>query len=160
MEPVNEMSCNGGCAGRREVMTPGAREIDRRTFIARSAIFAAAAALAACASTNATSPDLTTAVGVKVSDYPALANVGGVALVSAGGASLAIVRTGTSTFEALSRVCPHQGGIVNPANGGFQCPVHGARFDINGDWIGGQQTSSLRSYTTSYDATTGTLTIG
>ncbi len=80
-------------------------------------------------------------------------------MVSVGGVALAIVRTGTSSFVALSRICPHQGGIVQQSGSGFQCPVHGATFSQTGQWIGGQRTSSLHAYTTAYDATAGTLTI-
>ena len=69
------------------------------------------AALAACgvSGSNVTSPTSITSTTIKVSDYPALASVGGIALVTISGAPLAVVRTGTSTFVALSRICPHQG---------------------------------------------------
>jgi Rieske Fe-S protein len=60
---------------------------------------------------------------------------------------------------ALSRICPHQGGTIETSSGGFLCPNHGAQFDINGTWKGGQRTSNMRVYTTTYDAVTGTLTI-
>lgn len=123
---------------------------------------AAAAALAACAASDVTGTSFpsSVAMSIKVADYPTLANVGGVALVSASGSPIAVVRTGTSTFVALSRICPHQGSTVNAVTGGFLCPNHGARFDQNGTWTGGQRTSNMRSYATSYDATTGTITIG
>lgn len=67
---------------------------------------------------------------------------------------------GEATFAALSRICPHQGATVNLAGSGFQCPRHGAQFTLAGTWTGGQHTSNLRSYATSYDATTGVLTVG
>jgi Phenylpropionate dioxygenase and related ring-hydroxylating dioxygenases, large terminal subunit len=123
---------------------------------------AAAVALAACAGglgTSLTSPS-SVSLSLKVSDYPALANVGGVALVNASGSPVAVVRTSTSTFVALSRICPHQGGTIDTVSGGFLCPIHGAQFNINGTWIGGQRTSSMRSYATSYNASTGIVTIG
>ena len=135
-------------------------EIGRRTFLAQSALLAAAAALAACGMSDATAPELTGQASIKVSDYPALSSVGGIAMVSIQGSPLAIVRTGTSTYVALSRICPHQGSTVNQSGSGFLCPNHGARFAADGTWVGGQPTSSLRSYATSYDATSGTLTIG
>ena len=81
-------------------------------------------------------------------------------MVSVQGAQLAIVRTSTTEFVALSRVCPHQGGIVNATGNGFQCPIHGATFSKTGAWVGGQRTSSLRSYATAYDSASGVLTIG
>lgn len=133
--------------------------IDRRQFLARSALLAAAAALAACGVNSVPTAPGSVNATIKVSDYPALANVGGVALVTVNNQDLAVVRTSTTTFAVLSRVCPHQGGIVNPVSFGFQCPVHGAQFDKNGTWVGGQPTSSLQSYTNSYDSTTGVLTI-
>jgi cytochrome b6-f complex iron-sulfur subunit len=125
-------------------------------------MMAAVAALAACAvsGSDLTAPTLSTPTVIKLSDQPSLANVGGVALVTIASSPFAIVRTGASTFVALSRICPHQGSTVNQISGGFLCPNHGAQFSSSGAWVGGQPTSSLRSYATVYDATAGTITIG
>jgi Rieske Fe-S protein len=49
---------------------------------------------------------------------------------------------------------------VGVSSTGFTCPRHGARFNADGTWIGGQRTSSLHSYATSYDAGTGVVTVG
>lgn len=151
-------NCSGDGCG---IVEPRADGIARRTFLAQSALLAAAAALAACGATSdsLTSPTLSGSTTLNVSDYPALANVGGIALVSIGSAPLAIARTGSASFVTLSRVCPHQGSTVNLNGSGFLCPNHGAQFNATGTWIGGQPTSSLHSYTTVYDATAGTLTI-
>jgi cytochrome b6-f complex iron-sulfur subunit len=137
-------------------------EIGRRTFLAQSALLAAAAALTACVAmgTDPTAPSLSGQTTLKVSDYAALGTVGGIALVTIQGAPFAVVRTGTSSFVTLSRICPHQGSTVNQNGSGFLCPNHGAQFNASGTWIGGQSTSSLRSYATAYDATAGTITIG
>jgi cytochrome b6-f complex iron-sulfur subunit len=136
--------------------------IGRRTFLAQSAVMAAVAALAACgvSSSDLTAPTLSSPTIIKISDQPALANIGGVALVTLGSSPFAIVRTGASTFVTLSRVCPHQGSTVNQTANGFLCPNHGAQFSSTGNWVGGQPTSSLRSYATTYDADAGTITIG
>jgi len=136
--------------------------IGRRTFLVQSGILAAMAALAACgASTgDTTAPTVPANSSINLASYPTLANVGGVAMVSVSGAPVAIVRTSTTSFLALSRVCPHQGGIVQQSGSRFVCPVHGATFDLNGTWIGGQRTSSLHQYATAYDAASNTLTIG
>ena len=150
-----------GCGHCSSAALPGAgSEIGRRTFLAQSALLAAAAALAACGVSDATAPDLTGQASIKVTDYPALSSVGGIAMVTIQGSPLAIVRTGTSTYVALSRICPHAGSTVNQSGSGFLCPNHGAQFSANGTWVGGQRTSNLRSYPTAYDATSGTLTIG
>jgi Rieske Fe-S protein len=140
----------------------GVGGIDRRAFLAQSGVTALAAALAACGLSNTpTAPgSLSQPVTVTLSEHPTLASVDGVAYVDADGNPLAIVRTGTSTFAALSRICPHAGSTVNTASFGFLCPGHGAEFDFSGHWMGGQRTNSLTSYPTQYDAAAGTVTVG
>ena len=152
-----------GCGTRAN--TPPGSAIGRRTFLAQSAILAAIAALNACTASDAafTAPNLgagSAGTTIKVGDQPGLATIGGTALVTIANSPFAIVRTGASTFTALSRVCPHQGSIVNKTTNGFLCPNHGAQFSSTGTWVGGERTSSLRSYATSYDATTDLLTVG
>jgi Rieske Fe-S protein len=98
-------------------------------------------------------------LSVQVSGYAALANVGGIAQVDNGGTPVAAVRTGASTFAAFSLICPHFGCTVGINGSAFLCPCHGARFASSGAWTGGQPTSNLTSLVTSYDATTGVLTI-
>ena len=151
--------CGQPCGGCDEPVT--LNTIGRREFLARGALAAAAIALAACggAGSDATAPN-SVALSLKVSDYPALASVGGLALVSASGSPLAVVRTSETSFVVLSRICPHQGATVNTSASGFTCPRHGATFNTTGTWVGGQRTSSLHSYPSSYDASTGVLTVG
>jgi Rieske Fe-S protein len=149
-------SC-GHCDGTGN--TPG---LDRRDFLLAGARAAALLALSACGALGSafpTSPGSVSAT-LALANYPTLGNTNGVALVSSNGVPLAIVRTGASSFEALSRICPHQGSVVNLSGSGFLCPNHGARFSLSGQWTGGQPTSGLYSYPTSYDATAGTLTVG
>ncbi len=144
------------------IISAPASGIGRRTFLAQSAILAAAAALAACGAggDSVTGPSGNVNGSIKVGDYPALANVGGVALVNVSGQPLAVVRTDTSTYLVLSRTCPHQGSIVNPTTNGFLCPNHGAQFTKTGTWVGGQPTGNMFTVSSSFDATSGTLTIG
>lgn len=153
-------ACGGECAD----------GVTRRDFVARSTLAAVAAFLAACGNgqIGMTAPGGTTATpggtaGMKIvlSQFPALANVGGIARVDGGvGSPVALVRTSTTAFAAFSMVCPHQGSTINITSTGFKCPNHGATFDKSGAWIGGQQTSSLVAYPTTYDATAGTVLIG
>lgn len=143
----------------QRALPPIEEGIGRRTFLVQSGLLAAMAALAACGvSTDTTAPSVPSNTSINVGNYPTLANVGGVAMVSLGG-PVAIVRTGASSFVALSRVCPHQGGIVNQSGQDWICPNHGATFSLQGQWIGGQPTSNLHQYSTTYDATSNTLTI-
>jgi len=164
---MTEDTCGRRCPCQSEslgdALTEIGLDVDRRTFLAQGALAAAAAALAACGFSSGvpTAPgSLSSPLTITVASYPTLANVNGVAYVNAGGNPLAVVRTGTSSFVALSRICPHAGSTVNTASYGFLCPGHGAEFDDTGRWIGGQRTSSLTSYPTQYDAATGMLTIG
>jgi cytochrome b6-f complex iron-sulfur subunit len=134
--------------------------MSRRTFLTQSALLAAAAALAACSvGAGTTAPDIPSGTTIKVSDFPALSANNGVATTSLGGGPVAIVRMSATSYVVLSRVCPHQGGIVNQSGSGFLCPNHGAQFSLSGQWQGGQRTSNLRSYSTSFHASTGILTI-
>lgn len=162
---TNETSLCRGCGNASELPS-AARGVEsaigRRAFLVQSGILAAIAALNACGglgSGDVTAPSVPANSSITISNYPALANVGGVALVSIGSAPVAIVRTSTTSFLALSRICPHQGGLIGLSGNEFVCSRHGATFNIDGDWIGGQPTSNMHQYTTSYDATSGTLTI-
>ena len=160
---ASEAGCGGSaCACGRGVAAEQAQpiSIDRRDFVMRAAAALAAVALAGCAAGSTTSPDSVSSTTLNLSDYPALSSVGGVATVSVSGVPLAIVRTGSTTFAAFSRICPHQGATIGVTSTGFQCPQHGATFNKSGQWIGGQRTSNLTSYPVTYNATAGTLTVG
>ena len=137
---------------------PGA--LARRTFLTRTMLGAAALALAACGVSDGTTAPFSGTASVNINDYPALANVGGVALVTLNGSLLALVRNSTTSVLALSRVCPHQGGTINTGGAGFICTRHGAQFNLTGQWVGGQPTSNMRSYATTFDPGTGALLIG
>lgn len=141
----------------------------RREFIQRSLLTAAASMLAAACGDGQIGAAGPTApvvidepVGIRIADYPALAAVGGIAVVQTGSNPIAVARTGASTFVALSLICPHAGysPITVNSGSGFHCPNHGATFDYAGKWTGGQRTRNLQSYPTTYSAATGTLTIG
>lgn len=141
--------------------------IGRRAFLSQATLAAVAALLAdACGSGvwDPVSPSAntipSTGLSFVLANYPALATVGGIAkVIDPTGAPLALVRTGSSSFTALSLVCPHQGTTVNVSGSGFLCPNHGARFAADGTWTGGQVTTNLTSYAVTFDAAAGSLTI-
>ncbi len=137
----------------------GERLLGRREFMAYGAAALAAMALAACAPGDLTGTTVPTTI-LKISDFPALTSVGGVATTSINGVPVAIVREGSTAFSAFSRICPHAGGTLSATGSGFFCPNHGATFDKNGHWIGGQPTSDMTSYSAVYDSTAGTVTVG
>ena len=143
------------------VLLPGEPGVlGRRTFLTRAMLSAAALALAACGSGGGTTAPFSGTVSLNINNYPALANVGGVALVTLNGSPVALVRNSTTSVLALSRVCPHQGGTINTGNGGFICTRHGAEFNLSGQWVGGQPTSNMQSLATTFDPGTGALTVG
>ena len=135
--------------------------LDRRTFLSAATLAAVAAVLDACTGSSAnffTGPP-GGGLTVKVSDFAALANVGGIARVDNGnGAPTALVRTGASTFRGLTMVCTHQGSTIDISGAGFRCPNHGALFNSSGANTGGQPTSALAVYTATFDGTN-TVTI-
>lgn len=116
--------------------------------LTRRQALAAAAALCGFGAVAATSTGVAQASGVlhvQLSQYPALKKVGGVALVgSLNGVSVAVVRTGRTKYVALDRRCPHAGGIVSQSGSQWVCPLHGSRFDIDGDKVSGVTPSGLR----------------
>ncbi|MEO5510404.1 MAG: Rieske (2Fe-2S) protein [Longimicrobiales bacterium] len=134
-----------------------ANGLNRRTFLSMTVLAAASAALAC--SDSSTAP-VTVSGGISLADHPSLANVTGVALVNVEGSPVAIVRTGASSFVALSRICPHQGNLINVSGGEFLCSGHQAQFTLAGTWKGGQQTSNMHSYPITFNAVANTPTIG
>lgn len=153
--PVEAHECQG-CA----LAGSGEPTIDRLTFFKQGAAVIAAMALAACAGDATTAPSTVSATTLTLASNPKLATVGGVVTLNIGGSPVAVVRESTSSFAAFSLVCPHQGETVQPQTTRFYCPGHGAMFDLNGQWIGGQRTSNLRSYPVTYDSAAGTVTVG
>lgn len=134
--------------------------VDRLTFLKQSAASIAVLALAACGAGNPTAPSTLTSTTLSLATNPALANVGGVVTLSIDGSPVAVVRESATTFAAFSLVCPHQGQTVQAQTSRFFCPGHGATFNLSGQWTGGQRTNNLRSYPTTYDASSGTVTVG
>lgn len=156
---VVDPGCRGECACAKDSAASGGMK--RRDFVAYGAAALAMAALAACGGGDSiTSPSSVDSTAFKLSDFPALANVGGVATTTIGRTPIAIVRTGSSNFSAFSRICPHQGSTINVTSTGFRCPNHGATFNSAGVWTGGERTGNLTSYPVAYDATAGTITVG
>lgn len=144
---------------------PAARGPDRRTFISEAAQLAALAVLASACSaglgsvTGPSGSKLTQSITVKLSDYPALAKAVSAVRLNGTNVPIALVNEGGGSYIALSLICTHQGGTVQWNGQIFICPVHGAEFASDGHWIGGQPTTSLVTYHTTYDAAAGTVTI-
>jgi len=141
------------------------RKVDRRSFLEQSTRLAALALLAgtgACGvGGSITGPSFGSPVTVKLADYPALAQPGGVARISGVNPPVALSNLGNGTYKALSLICPHQGSTVQwyDQYNAFICPNHGSTYTSSGTWEGGQPTTNLREYPTTYDPNGGTVTI-
>lgn len=134
--------------------------VDRRTFVTAASLAAVVALLDACG--IPTEPSMQKSGGpitVRVADFPALATTGGAARVDTSGSPTALVRTGAASFAAFSMVCTHQGTTINITSNGFLCPNHGAQFGKDGVWQGGQNTTNLHSFTATFNAAAGTVTV-
>ena len=158
----SDTECGHACACNQASVDGNAvvGTLKRRDFLAYGAAALAMAALAACGGDSITSPSTVASTSLKLSDMPALANVGGVATVRIGSTPIAIVRTSASSFSAFSRICPRQGSTIDVTSTGFHCPNHGATFNASGVWIGGERTGNLTSYPVQFDSAAGTLTVG
>jgi nitrite reductase/ring-hydroxylating ferredoxin subunit len=131
--------------------------LSRRTFLAESTALAVTALLVACGSDGVSAPRNVNET-VRLAEYPTLATVGGIARLNGTSTPIAVVRT-ASSYRAFSLICPHESGSVGVSGNGFQCAKHGARFDANGTWTGGERTTNLNEFTVRVDATANTLTI-
>jgi Rieske Fe-S protein len=147
--------------------------INRRDFLAKSALAATLVVAAGCgdgqigppAIHNTTGGDPNVPVGgavtVKLSDFPGLAAVGTVVDI---GHERAVVRTSATTFRGLSRICTHQQCDVDVRNNRLECPCHGSTFAADGSVIRGPDISSppiapLSILTVTLDQTAGTITV-
>ncbi|MDO8307810.1 MAG: Rieske 2Fe-2S domain-containing protein [Actinomycetota bacterium] len=98
-------------------------------------------------------------VVVTVNKVPGLAKVGGsVNLGTVKGKPVAVVRTGTSTYRALSLACPHQGVTVARSGSNWRCPAHGSTFTADGTFVAGPAEGPLSTVPAKLSGKT--LTVG
>lgn len=98
------------------------------------------------------------AVLVRVDRIPALRLAdGAVALLAA---RVIIIRTGQTSFRALSAECPHSGcGVSVVDRLRLICPCHGSEFDFEGNRLAGPAPTGLRVLQAQFDAATSTLQV-
>lgn len=133
--------------------------VSRRDFLATSTAAAVTTLLAACGSDGGSTGATAVSVEVRLSDYPALGTVGGIAKIAGTSTPVAVVRADAGSYRAFSLVCPHERATVGIQGNGFKCPLHGATFNATGTWTGGERTSGLRELRVTANAAAGTLTI-
>ena len=131
--------------------------VNRREFLAKSALVAAALAVQGCGDGQIGPSEATVQVGgsIDVAGFPGLASVG--TLVDVGGGR-AVIRTGATSFDAFSMVCTHEGCETNVQDNRFECPCHGSVFSNTGAVIQGPATRPLDTIPVSFDSGTDKLT--
>lgn len=145
------------------------RRINRRDFLSKSAVAAAALIAAEACGDGQIGPPLRTvtasgdpnapvgpAVTVALSDFPGLAITGTVVDI---GHERALVRTGPSSFVGLSRICTHEQCDADVKNNRIECPCHNSIFAADGSVIQGPATIPLSKLTCVFDQTTGKITV-
>lgn len=137
--------------------------LNRRDFLAKAGLAAAALVVVEGCGDGQIGPTATTlgnGVTIKISDFPGLATAGTVVDV---GHVRAVVRTGDSSFLAMSRVCTHEGCEANVEQNQIRCPCHNSVFSATGDVVkgpdGGGSVTPLNKLNVVYDTLAGTLTI-
>lgn len=140
--------------------------VSRRDFLGRVALVAGAVIAAGCSASDLTSvgsgPIPGGTITFKSTDYASLATAGQpveVKTTTGAASGIAVVRTGASSFLALSMACTHEGTKVFITGSTFDCPNHGARFNSTGAVTLGPANQPLAQRALSYDATTDTITV-
>ena len=101
---------------------------------------------------------LNAAVLVRVERIPALRPANGAVVLLA--ARVIVIRTGQTSFRALSAECPHSGcGVSVVDRPRLICPCHGSEFDFEGNRLGGPAPTGLRVLQSEFDAAAGTLRV-
>ena len=148
--------------------------LSRREFLSRSAVAAAVLVAAeACGDGQIgapvrSGPDPLKPPGgpvqVRLADFPELATAGAIVDIGRVGPDRTVMRTGPSTFLALSRICSHQQCEIDIKTDHYECPCHLSAFTNTGAVIHGPNVESppigpLRQLAVSFDAATQTLTV-
>lgn len=95
-------------------------------------------------------------VDLGLAAYSALGTLGG----SANKGNIIIIRTGDTSYIALSNVCTHQQCTVGYNHGTTEliCPCHGSKFSTSGAVTNGPAPSSLKKYNVTKDGNILTIT--
>ena len=140
--------------------------MDRKEFFSKallggSVLFLAPAVFESCSKGSTPAPATPSSSNPQVIDlssatYSSLQTVGGYAYSG----DIIIIRTGQSSYVALSKICTHQGCTVDYSSSSKSiiCPCHGSVFNTSGSVLQGPAFSPLKTYAVSVSGTS--LTIG
>lgn len=140
--------------------------MQRKDFLAKvivggSVLFAAPMYLSSCSKSSDSGLTSTSGSGsgatidLTQNKYSNLGSVGGYVYYQ----NMIIIRTGTSQYVALSKVCTHQGCTVGYSASAKQiaCPCHGARYSLDGTVLNGPANRPLTKYTVTLNNNTLTI---
>jgi cytochrome b6-f complex iron-sulfur subunit len=148
--------------------------LNRRDFLAKSALAAAALVVAEGCGDGQIGPTIphvsgggnpfvpvSPSVKVNLAQHPGLATVGTIVDI---GNERALVRTGAATFLGLSRICTHQGCDTEVIANLLECPCHGSLFSASGSVLRGPNISSsqiapLAQLAATFDPVANTVTV-
>lgn len=112
----------------------------------------AACGMVSCSDDDAPAPASGVDFTINIEDaaYSNLKTVGGSIIKD----NLIIARTGTNTFIALSKRCPHEGVTVtyDHPNSQIVCYAHNSFFTTSGSFIKGPANKGLSKYNTSFNS--------
>lgn len=132
--------------------------ITRRAALAGATGAVGVVSLAACTPTVAQggSQGSGSSSTVKLSDIP----VGGAIPHSVGDQPIVIAQPTAGSVVAFSAICTHQGCVVQPTNGEYDCPCHGSRYnESTGDVIQGPARQPLKKLGAAIKGDTVTITM-
>lgn len=121
---------------------------NRRAFLGAGAVGVSAAALTACGGGGAEDDQSRQWVSL---DLEGPLKVGESTSASHQEEQILLHRTDEDQVLAFSAVCPHQGCTVGVEEDGFECPCHGSRFTLTGEWESGPAEQGLQQYEAELD---------
>ena len=134
-------------------------EIQRRTFLKKTGSALACACLAGGAALEAAQKNITqyavedSKLIIELSKHPKLKEVGGSETFQADKKKIIVLHPDEKNYKAFENKCTHMGGQVSyrPKDGFMQCPLHGSRFDTEGNVVKGPAAKPLTEFRTSLD---------